>query len=100
MERALIIDDDEELCELVTEYLAQQGFQVEAAHAGVLGVGQALKGDYAIVILDVMLPGIDGFETLRRIRAGQGMTSHHPRADADSAGRCSGSHCRFRNWRR
>ena len=67
--RVLIIDDDVELCELVTEYLCSQGFDVEAVQDGDRGCERALSGEHRLVVLDVMLPGIDGFEVLRRIRA-------------------------------
>ena len=64
----LLIDDDSELCELVTEYLGSQGFTIEAVQDGKTGCARALAGEHRIVVLDVMLPGIDGFEVLRRIR--------------------------------
>ncbi|HPF41192.1 MAG TPA: response regulator transcription factor [Phycisphaerae bacterium] len=64
----LIVDDDVELCELVREYLAGQGFHVDAAHDGERGAAIALEGRHDLIILDVMLPGIDGFEALRRLR--------------------------------
>ena len=67
--RLLIIDDDQELCDLLTEYLGSAGFQIDAVHQPEAGVERALNGRYAGVVLDVMLPGIDGFEVLRRIRA-------------------------------
>jgi two-component system, OmpR family, response regulator CpxR len=67
--RILVVDDDVELCELVEQYLHSQGFQVDAVHDGSLGVERALSGTYSLVILDVMLPGIRGFEVLRQIRA-------------------------------
>lgn len=67
--RILVIDDDVELCELVDQYLNSQGFQVDAVHDGSSGVERALSGIYSLVILDVMLPGIRGFEVLRQIRA-------------------------------
>ncbi|MDQ3653149.1 MAG: response regulator transcription factor [Acidobacteriota bacterium] len=69
MERVLVIDDDVELCELVTEYLEPEGFSVDVAEDGLEGVERALAEAYAIIVLDVMLPGINGFEVLRRIRA-------------------------------
>jgi two-component system, OmpR family, response regulator CpxR len=65
----LIVDDDVELCELVGQYLRPQGFQIEAVHDGSLGVERSLSGAYSLIILDVMLPGIRGFEVLRRVRA-------------------------------
>ncbi|MCG3126286.1 MAG: Transcriptional regulatory protein CpxR [Phycisphaerae bacterium] len=67
--RLLLIDDDRGLCELLAEYLCGTGFEVDAVHDGDAGVARALAGAYAIAVLDVMLPGGDGFEVLRRIRA-------------------------------
>lgn len=67
--RILVVDDDVELCELVDQYLRAQGFEIEAVHDGTAGVESALTGGYSLVILDVMLPGIRGFEALRQIRA-------------------------------
>ncbi len=67
--RILIVDDDVELCELVQQYLQSQGLQVEAVHDGSIATERALSGDYSLIILDVMLPGIRGFEVLRQIRA-------------------------------
>ncbi|QUV85948.1 response regulator transcription factor [Chloracidobacterium aggregatum] len=74
MERLLVIDDDTELCELVVEYLTAEGFAVEVVHDGESGVRRATSEPYALIILDVMLPRLDGFETLKRIRA----VSHVP----------------------
>jgi two-component system, OmpR family, response regulator CpxR len=70
MDQILVIDDDVELCSLVGEYLAAEGFQIESVHDGERGLQRALSGDYVLVVLDVMLPGINGFEVLRRIRNG------------------------------
>jgi two-component system response regulator CpxR len=67
--RILVVDDDVELCELVQQYLQSQGFQVDAVHDGTTGLESALSNHFALVILDVMLPGLRGFEVLRRIRA-------------------------------
>ncbi len=68
MDRILVIDDDRELCELLTDYLSGEGFIVETANDGRQGVDQALIGDYVLVILDVMLPELNGFDVLRKIR--------------------------------
>ena len=68
MERVLVIDDDVELCALVAEYLAGEGFQAECIHAGDTGLQKALKGEHILVVLDVMLPGLNGFEVLKRLR--------------------------------
>src|SRR6476659_3045994 len=69
MDRILIVDDDFELCSLVSEYLAPEGFRVESVHDGETGLQRALSGNYLMVVLDVMLPGMSGFDVLRRIRA-------------------------------
>jgi DNA-binding response OmpR family regulator len=69
MDRILIVDDDIELCSLVSEYLAPEGFRVEAVHDGETGLQRALNGNYLLVVLDVMLPGMSGFDVLRRLRA-------------------------------
>jgi two-component system response regulator CpxR len=69
MTRILLIDDDEELSELVAEYLTSEGFTVDSLHRGEQSVERVLSGDYALVVLDVMLPGLSGFEILRRLRA-------------------------------
>jgi two-component system, OmpR family, response regulator CpxR len=69
MDRVLIIDDDFELCSLVGEYLAPEGFRVDSVHDGETGLQKALHGSYLLVVLDVMLPGMSGFDVLRRIRA-------------------------------
>lgn len=68
MNRILIIDDDRELCELLGDYLKAEGFEVEAVHDGENGVLRALEDGHALVVLDVMLPKLSGFEVLRRIR--------------------------------
>lgn len=69
MDRILVIDDDVELCLLVAEYLAGEGFQADCIHAGDLGLDRALKAEHVLVVLDVMLPGLNGFEVLKRLRA-------------------------------
>lgn len=68
VDRILVIDDDVELCSLVGEYLEPEGFQIEAVHDGNRGLERALSGDHLLVVLDVMLPGMNGFDLLRRIR--------------------------------
>jgi len=67
--RILLIDDDTELCRLLEEYLRGQGFEVDAAHTGNEGLDKSLGPSVDLVVLDVMLPGIDGLEVLRRLRA-------------------------------
>ncbi len=68
MDRVLIVDDDVELCELVSEYLTPEGFEVEAVHTGERGLERALSGEHILVVLDLMLPGMNGLEVLRRLR--------------------------------
>jgi two-component system response regulator CpxR len=69
MDRILVIDDDTELCGLVSEFLLAEGFQVEAVHEGERGLERALTGEHLLVVLDVMLPKMNGFDVLRRIRS-------------------------------
>jgi DNA-binding response OmpR family regulator len=69
MGEILIIDDDVALCDLVKEYLEPLGFHVEAVHRGDTGAERAIAGEHSIVVLDVMLPGLNGFDVLRQIRA-------------------------------
>src|ERR1700694_1823091 len=69
MQQILVIDDDVELCELVAEYLEPEGYKVESVHEGPAGVVRALSGEHVLAVLDYMLPGVNGFEVLRQIRA-------------------------------
>jgi two-component system response regulator CpxR len=68
MERVLVIDDDAELCQLVTRFLTREGFEISWASGGASGIERALAEDYALIMLDVMMPDTNGFEVLRRIR--------------------------------
>ena len=63
-----MIDDDRELCQLLIEYLTLEGFSVTAVHEGTSGVETALTGDHQLILLDVTLPKLNGFEVLKRIR--------------------------------
>ncbi|RYG74997.1 response regulator transcription factor [bacterium] len=69
MTRMLLMKRHADLVELVTEYLRREGFETEAVHDGELGLQSALEGQHSLIVLDVMLPGLGGFEVLRRIRA-------------------------------
>ena len=73
MSKVLIIDDDEELCELVSEYLTVEGFETTAVHDGETGLSAALSGEYDLAVLDVMLPKINGFDVLRNLRERSGL---------------------------
>ncbi len=68
MPRVLVIDDDQELTAMLVDYLTPEGFVVETAHAGEEGLTQALATEYSLIILDVMLPTLNGLEVLRRLR--------------------------------
>jgi two-component system response regulator CpxR len=68
MIRILLVDDDTELCELVTEYLEGEGFAVESANDGAAGLERCLAAGPDLVILDVMLPHLGGFAVLAKIR--------------------------------
>jgi two-component system OmpR family response regulator len=73
MAKVLLVDDDVDLSAMLKEYLEHEGFAVDVVHDGESGVQRALGGDYAIVVLDVMMPGISGIEALRRIRTASRM---------------------------
>jgi two-component system response regulator CpxR len=66
--RILVIDDDRKLCRLIAEYLMPMGYDVALVHTGPEGVQRAISEAWSAVILDVMLPGMDGFEVLKQIR--------------------------------
>ena len=68
MANILLIDDDIELCRLVGEFLEGEGWKIESVHDGDEGARRAVAGDWDLVILDVMLPGRNGFDVLRTIR--------------------------------
>lgn len=65
----LVIDDDVELCSLLQQFLKREGYEAVCEHDGSHGLAHALREPPQLVILDVMLPGIDGFEVLKRLRA-------------------------------
>lgn len=66
--RILLVDDDRKFCALLSEYLEPFGYDTEAVHSGPAGAERATAGEWQAVILDVMLPGMDGFEVLKSIR--------------------------------
>ncbi|MEG0354493.1 MAG: response regulator, partial [Lachnospiraceae bacterium] len=67
-ERILIIEDEEAIADLEKDYLELSGFEVEVANDGETGLKKALTEDYDLFILDLMLPGVDGFEICKQIR--------------------------------
>lgn len=68
MRRILLADDDRELCALLAEYLAGEGFETAAVHDGEAAVAAVAAGDYAAMVLDVMMPRLNGFEVVQRVR--------------------------------
>jgi DNA-binding response OmpR family regulator len=68
-DRVLIVDDDVELCALLAERLSIEGYAIEAVHDGARGLERASSQEYALVVLDLMLPGMGGLDVLRRLRA-------------------------------
>jgi two-component system OmpR family response regulator len=90
MTRILLIDDDFDLVSLLSQYLAQDGFSVGSMRDGVLGVTAALSGQYAIVILDVMMPRLNGLDVLRQIRRESAVPVLMLTARGDDADRITG----------
>ena len=68
MESILVVDDDVEMCGMLAEYLQSEGLQVETVHNGEHGLKRALSGEHSLILLDIMLPKINGIEVLRRLR--------------------------------
>lgn len=68
MSRVLLAEDDSELCSLMTDYFATHGFTLEAVHNGREALRRAFQEAFDLIILDVMMPVLDGFEVLRQIR--------------------------------
>src|SRR5207302_10595151 len=66
--RVLIVDDDKKLCRLIKDYLEPLGYEVMSAHTGREGLQKALAEKFDAVILDIMMPEMDGLEVLRRLR--------------------------------
>jgi len=68
MQRILLVDDDVQLCKLLAERLAGEGFAIETLHDGSGGLERARSADYSLVLLDLMLPGMSGLDVLQRLR--------------------------------
>ena len=69
MNKILIVEDEEAIADLEKDYLELSGFEVEVANDGQTGLDRALDGEFNLLILDLMLPGVDGFEICRQVRA-------------------------------
>lgn len=65
----LIIEDDRDLCDLLKIHLTDMNFEVEIAHDGLTGLAKARRNEYSLITLDIMLPGLDGLEICRQLRA-------------------------------
>ena len=68
MSRILIIEDEETIADLEKDYLELSGFEVEIANNGDVGLKKAMEEDFDLIILDLMLPGVDGFDICRQVR--------------------------------
>ena len=90
MTRILLIDDDSQLVALLSEYLTRDGFSVATARDGVAGAAEAVAGDYAIVVLDVMMPRLNGLDVLRAIRRESTLPVLMLTARGDDADRVTG----------
>nr|WP_317283370.1 response regulator transcription factor [uncultured Sellimonas sp.] len=73
MSRIFIVEDEEAIADLERDYLELSGFEVEVANDGETGLRKALEEDYDLLILDLMLPGVDGFEICRKVRDAKDM---------------------------
>lgn len=89
-QRVLVIDDDRKLCRLIADYLDPLGYRVSFVHSGPEGVARATQEPWAAVILDLMLPGLDGFEVLKRIRSSSDVPVLMLTARGDEADRIVG----------
>ena len=76
-DKILIVEDDLKIARFVELELKHEGFTVDKVHDGRTGLEQALTGDYGLIILDIMLPGLNGMEVCRRIRKESENSNHH-----------------------
>lgn len=93
MTQLLIVDDDTELCTLLTERLKEEGFVLHAVHDGIEGLSRASSGDYCLVILDVTLPGMGGMELLKVLRLRSSVPVLMLTARGDDVDRIIGLEC-------
>ena len=92
----LLVDDDAELCGMMREFFDQAGHCLDCAYNGREGLAAAQNGTYDLVILDVMLPVLDGFEVLKQLRASQGSSGNHADSPRSAAGPHHGPQYRSR----
>ena len=89
MNRILVIDDDRELCTLIRRTVSQEDIAADCCYSGRAGLEKLKENEYQLVILDVMMPGFDGFETLAQIRKESGVPVLMFTAKNDSSSRCA-----------
>lgn len=68
MKKILIIEDDDDIASIEKDYLEVSGYEVHVEENGTMGLQEALTGEYDLILLDVMLPGMDGFQIVRKLR--------------------------------
>ena len=90
MNRILVIDDDRELCTLIRRTVSQENIAADCCHSGRAGLEKLKENEYQLVILDVMMPGFDGFETLAQIRKESGVPVLMFTAKNDSSSKVRG----------
>ncbi|MGH9668063.1 MAG: response regulator transcription factor [Bryobacteraceae bacterium] len=86
----LLIDDDAELCGLMRQFFESNGCRIETVQDGVIGLSRALEGGYDLLLLDVMLPGLNGFDLLRQLRQRSGVPVILLTARTEKADRITG----------
>lgn len=91
MNRILIIDDDKELCTLIKRSVCAENIEADICNTGREGIQQLKEQEYQLVILDVMMPGMDGFETLEEIRKEYSLPILMFTAKNDSASKVNGT---------
>ena len=69
--RVLVVEDDERVCDMLRRGLTEDGYAIDVARNGIDAIAQATETDYDAIVLDIMLPGADGFEVCRRLRTAQ-----------------------------
>jgi len=90
MNRILVIDDDKELCDLIKRSVMQESIEADCCYSGKAGLEKLREAEYQLVILDVMMPGYDGFETLEQIRKGSSLPILMFTSKNDSASKVRG----------
>lgn len=90
MNRILVIDDDQKLCTLIDRTVSQEDIEADCCYSGQVGLDKIKKNEYQLVILDVMMPGFDGFETLKQIRKESRVPVLMFTAKSDSASKVRG----------